>query len=92
LQEHAALVDRRTDDDKVLEWLEALPAGRAAQIRNQAGWSRKEVAAECGISSASLVGKWETTGSGWSRFTGLRYARLLRRLEAEALVNEKVRL
>jgi len=88
------LLDRRVNpDDELMDWLKNLPPGRAAQIRNEAKWTRRQVADECGITSTSLVGKWEKTGSGWSRFSGLRYARLLKRLEAgQSVVNERTQL
>ena len=76
---------------ELMEWPEALPAGEAKEIRCDAGWTQKEVADHCGTSSASLVGKWER-GSGWSRFSGVRYARLLKELAAmrdDSLVHER---
>ena len=76
---------------ELMEWLEALPAGEAKEIRCDAGWTQKEVADHCGISSASMVGQWETQQTGWSRHSGLRYARLLKQHEAE-LAHERTPL
>ena len=79
------LAERLRDPDEVLlGWLVGLPLGQSLeQIRNAAGLSRREVAEACGLQSASMVGKWETQQTGWSRHSGLRYARLLKQHEAE---------
>jgi DNA-binding transcriptional regulator YiaG len=83
-------IDRRSDDDRLLDWLRELPEGEARAIRCDAGWTQREVAEACGVGSSSLVGKWER-GGGWSRHSGLRYARLLRDLSAE-VVHERTRV
>lgn len=72
-------IDYRSEDTKLLDWLRDLPKGDARAIRCDAGWTQREVAEHCGVGSSSLVGKWER-GSGWSRYSGVRYARLLSEL------------
>lgn len=91
MHEHNAMVDRRSDDQKLLDWLAELPTNKARTIRQDAGWTQKEVAEACKVTSASLVGKWER-GSGWSKHSGVLYARLLKELEAmrdDSLVHER---
>ncbi len=76
---YPVLVAPRSPDELLLDWLRELPEGEARAIRRDAGWTQAEVARHVGVLSAGMVSKWEH-GHGWSRISGLRYARLLREL------------
>jgi hypothetical protein len=67
----------RHEENELLAWLEQLPEGEARAIRMDAGWTQADVAKACGGGSVS---RWERDGTGWSRHTGVRYARLLQEL------------
>ena len=76
-------------DVELLDWLESLPESEARAIRCDAGWTQREVATHVGVTAGS-VSVWERKQAGWSRYSGLRYARLLRELEVmrdESVVN-----
>ncbi len=71
----------QTEADLLLDWLANLAPGEAQAIREDAGWTRAEVATHVGVTTNGFVVRWERNRKGWSRRTGLKYAGLLKELE-----------
>lgn len=84
LRHHRAMNPTRRDlEDMELAWVAGLSTDERREIRCAMGWTQDDVAARCGVKTVGQVGKWERSGAGWSRRTGLLYAALLRELVTE---------